>query len=841
MRQLSVHRRRKASPGPPRLTCGEPRPYGDPTVQRSALIGAVLLFMGVVQDAQAANQVFWGNYGGSPASISFANLDGSGGGDLNTAGATVSEPLGLAIDIGAGRVYWANDSAPKISFANLDGGGGGDLDTTGATTNPLAGIAIDPGAGKVYWGNYAPDTISFASLDGSGAGGDLNIVGTTPEDPSGIAIDPAVGRIYWASDSPANKISFANLDGSGGGDLNTSGATVDRPFGVALDSAAGKIYWANFGPASRISFANLDGSGGGDLSITGTTVEHPLGVALDPPAGRIYWGDGTDHISYANLDGSGGGELITAGASLDSPAFPALLQAPSGTGIPAITGRTSPRSPLRCSDGAWAPDLLGSFLYPRASELLVPVEPRWSGHCRSHVHLSGSRLRGQLPVPGDGAQRGGLSLTDKRPASCVQDRQGETQPAPGNGKTAGDRPQRRTADAHRQGSREAERQSGRHSEASGQGAGQAQEEAQQPRQGQSAGEGHLHAKRRHGGQPGEADQIEEDRPPITQRGFGGACGYAQRRCGSWSSPTSCPTPRPRNAVGGSPTRSRRCAGSGSRSRRSASRWGAASTRPQRGGSRACSGGSVSTSSTPTTAWPAPAPSSPGRRRCSSPSTAPTSATGRREDLPRAGPSHRPGRGRLAGPVRSGGGRPGLPRVPGGAVLPCGLDLDRFGPIQRTEARRQSASNLTAATCSSPPTRLGRRSATIEPPRSPRPPGQPCWPAATSSPTGCASGSTPPTPCWSPPTTRASASPAWKPSPARCRCSRLPSGSPPTPSRAWPAASARPFDPAAWAVAARVHLDEPTPRISGRARAVSLSAARMADRTIVAYRDVLGLS
>ncbi|MGZ5323849.1 MAG: glycosyltransferase [Solirubrobacterales bacterium] len=36
-----------------------------------------------------------------------------------------------------------------------------------------------------------------------------------------------------------------------------------------------------------------------------------------------------------------------------------------------------------------------------------------------------------------------------------------------------------------------------------------------------------------------------------------------------------------------------------------------------------------------------------------------------------------------------GGRPGLPRVPGSsAVLPCGIDLGRFGPIPRTEARRQ---------------------------------------------------------------------------------------------------------------------------------------------------------
>lgn len=34
------------------------------------------------------------------------------------------------------------------------------------------------------------------------------------------------------------------------------------------------------------------------------------------------------------------------------------------------------------------------------------------------------------------------------------------------------------------------------------------------------------------------------------------------------------------------------------------------------------------------------------------------------------------------------GRPGLPPVPGSAVLPCGPDLDRFGPLPRSETRRQ---------------------------------------------------------------------------------------------------------------------------------------------------------
>src|SRR4029077_2706079 len=34
------------------------------------------------------------------------------------------------------------------------------------------------------------------------------------------------------------------------------------------------------------------------------------------------------------------------------------------------------------------------------------------------------------------------------------------------------------------------------------------------------------------------------------------------------------------------------------------------------------------------------------------------------------------------------GRPGLPALPGSAVLPCGPDLSRFGPISREGARRE---------------------------------------------------------------------------------------------------------------------------------------------------------
>src|SRR5262249_4636743 len=74
-----------------------------------------------------SGRIYWGNYEGS---ISYANLNGTGGGDLPTSGATVEEPFGVAVDPTAGRVYWANEVG-IISFANTNGTGGADLDTTG--------------------------------------------------------------------------------------------------------------------------------------------------------------------------------------------------------------------------------------------------------------------------------------------------------------------------------------------------------------------------------------------------------------------------------------------------------------------------------------------------------------------------------------------------------------------------------------------------------------------------------------------------------------------------------------------------------------------------------------
>jgi hypothetical protein len=86
----------------------------------------------------------------------------------------------------AGRVYWANYGGNKISYAKLDGGGGGDLTTSGATVNDPAGAAIDPVSRRMYWANLVGDRISFARLDASG-GGELNTNGAAVSSPIGVA------------------------------------------------------------------------------------------------------------------------------------------------------------------------------------------------------------------------------------------------------------------------------------------------------------------------------------------------------------------------------------------------------------------------------------------------------------------------------------------------------------------------------------------------------------------------------------------------------------------------------------------------------------------------------
>ncbi|HEV7562363.1 MAG TPA: glycosyltransferase [Solirubrobacterales bacterium] len=182
-------------------------------------------------------------------------------------------------------------------------------------------------------------------------------------------------------------------------------------------------------------------------------------------------------------------------------------------------------------------------------------------------------------------------------------------------------------------------------------------------------------------------------------------------------------------------------------------------------------------------------------------------------------------------------RPGLPDVPGSVVLPCGPDLTRFGPLSRAEARRSLGLEADGRYLFFPanPARPEKRhdraaelaarcdadlliGGSIDPEQ------MPLWINAasavlvTSEYEGFGMVAIEALACGVPVlSTPVGISPYALGGIEGCLCAR--------------------FDVESWAALASRHLDASDPRVDGAGRAGSLSAGRMAERVIEAYRDV----
>lgn len=183
-------------------------------------------------------------------------------------------------------------------------------------------------------------------------------------------------------------------------------------------------------------------------------------------------------------------------------------------------------------------------------------------------------------------------------------------------------------------------------------------------------------------------------------------------------------------------------------------------------------------------------------------------------------------------------RPGLPPVPGSAVLPCGPDLTRFSPFPRAEARRQLGLDpdgryfFFPANPSRPEKRHDRAAAlaaaceaqlltggAIDPAQ------MPLWLNAanatviTSDYEGFGMVTIEALACDAP-------------------VLSTPVGIAPYALGGIAGALCAPFELERWSAVAASSLDSPGGRVEGAARAATLSATRMAERTLAAYRAII---
>jgi teichuronic acid biosynthesis glycosyltransferase TuaC len=183
------------------------------------------------------------------------------------------------------------------------------------------------------------------------------------------------------------------------------------------------------------------------------------------------------------------------------------------------------------------------------------------------------------------------------------------------------------------------------------------------------------------------------------------------------------------------------------------------------------------------------------------------------------------------------GRPGLPAVPGSAVLPCGPDLERFVAISRPRARESLGLDPAGRYLFFPanPSRREKRhdraaevatacGAELLTGGSIEPEQMPLWLNAanavlvTSDHEGLGLAAVEALACGVPVlSTPVGVAPYALGGIEGCLCAD--------------------FDAGVWSATARPHLESPDPRVAGAARAASLSAARMAERVIETYRDV----
>ncbi len=271
---------------------------------------------------QLHQRMYWFNAGTDE--IWYAHLDG-----LNPLPIifNVHESYGVAIDEVAGKIYWCSANQPgttdSIWCANLDGTQPTQLISTGLV-EPI-GIAVDVVNGWLFWSDLGNSTISRVRLDGMTDRSE--IVMNTGGWVYPLTIDQERGYLYWgvipqpaAADSSIHR---AHLDGSSPETLFSGLWAVGA---IVLEPDEGALVWTETDTQHNPQIVR------GNLTTHATTVIHsgsggPWGLAR---LGGSNCGPDIDTLAYYRFESGVAGNAASGTASVPSTIAGAASGTPTG-------------------------------------------------------------------------------------------------------------------------------------------------------------------------------------------------------------------------------------------------------------------------------------------------------------------------------------------------------------------------------------------------------------------------------------------------------------------------------------------------------------------------------
>jgi hypothetical protein len=237
----------------------------------------------------AHGHLYWTNMGNPPVndgSIERADLDGANRVTIVPSGATFT-PKQLQLEPLTRKLYWSDREGMRVMRCDLDGAnletlvqtGNGEYDR-GDQTRWCVGIAVDIGAGRIYWTQKGPSDagrgrilragIDIPAGETAATRSDVELLFDGLPEPIDLELDLAMGTFYWTDrgDPPrGNTVNRAPLEVSNGHrePPEILATHLMEGIGIALDCRGERMFMTDL--AGTLYVADLDGANRRELLV----------------------------------------------------------------------------------------------------------------------------------------------------------------------------------------------------------------------------------------------------------------------------------------------------------------------------------------------------------------------------------------------------------------------------------------------------------------------------------------------------------------------------------------------------------------------------------------------